>query len=1142
MKEIQLYKRLLGIVLLFLALHMQAQVSVDGTATYRLELSLTQNRGFSDCEGGGGIYFMALKGNTDIEIYSGPRFQFPGKTEPFTEEFNTPNAFDYIQIHAASKRSKKIGGCRSSQYHNDRRIQINKQTCLDTSGKLSFQHPDDFSYTAKVFPVVSINQPNNSAYLANDEFLTITLPDHIDPEYYNWEYSIREGKVDGPFLPFPATVNGRMTNNIAQLRIRGDEFLTDTEFGKTISIRVNPKCSTGTPSNAIALEYLKSVPRIIGATSTDVSCYDSHDGTVYLTFDGPLDPGLEHLNISIEDFSRPDGVDTNGIPTYHVIMTVNNITTLDSNNGILIEGISPSNPPTANNTRIRLFGEGYYTDATGHTANVNIGRPDYVSFDITNTIPVWCHDGQDGEIVLQASGGTNSGYEYTYKLEGETKADDWKPFSNPTTHTIKNLPPGNYEVKVRDANQCLAKIPFLDPITGEIKLRDNPLIRKTEITQPDAALQVTTKIINQPTAFGFEDGRIQATIIGGTLISGNRYTYEWRDQNNTVINTTSAIYNAGQGYLVTLHSIGDGSYQVTVKDANHDNATDRQGCIAISEVVQLVHPPKLKVRIEEHHPISCNNGNVYSDQVDTNIDDIPDQFQDGILIAYAEGGVPFDTVSPDLNNPYPQDDQGNLIPYFFNWKQQLPNGSWIDVPQKGNIITFLSTATYALNIMDKNKIILGTYAPVIRPDGSREYELVTPLDESLFLPQPDQLILNFTHTSPSCAGGNDATATVHVSGGIPPYTYSWSNGATTDAITDLIGGTYVVFITDDKGCQLEGRLTIDQPGGIEINPITIKPPTCVGYDDGALALDINGGTPPYTYQWVEGSTATISSIAGITAGTYRLKITDNQGCIAFYEETLKDPEPVPVDLGEDRSLCLEQSLVLDIGIEDPSATYQWSSDNGFSSTDATVALTQPGVYTATVTTGIGCVGTDTITVNVFDTPIDARFLLTTQAYTGEEIILINLSEPTGDRVVWTVPEGVTVVTENKEELIAIFPDAKSYDIHLRSYQGDCYQDFTKAVIVEKAIPLQVDTGDFIEEFMIYPNPNGGAFKTKISLAEDANITLKIINLLSGATVNQRSEKNKQDFLLDYSVALPSGVYLMLLETPKGSEIRKLVVE
>ncbi|WP_438711008.1 T9SS type A sorting domain-containing protein [Aquimarina muelleri] len=1141
MKGNQLHKNIFGVLLFFLVLQMQSQVSVGGTAEYTVQLKLKQNRGFSDCNGEGGLLEVKLEGSYIQELFNS-RFNNPGGEFTLEDTFTkrstllgTPTNFTKITFRAESTENAAFGRCKKTDFHN-REIFLGNSFCYYTNGKLSFQHANDFDYDLKIFPIVTINQPNNSAYLTDDEFLTITLPDNIDARFYNWEYAIGTGG----FNRFPNTVNGRTTNNIAQLRIRGDEFLTDNEFGKVISIRANPNCSAGTYSNTIALEYLKSAPRIIRAIPTDVSCYDAIDGTIRLTFDGPLDPVSKGINIVVEDLSNQIGTDNSGNPLYATITNINGVLGFDASNSILISNLLPSKPGF--NTRIRLFGEGYYTDASGHTRDVTIHRPDYVSFDITNTIPVWCRGGQDGEIVLQASGGTTSGYQYTYKLEGESKADDWKPFSGTTTHTIKNLPPGKYEVKVMDSNQCLARIPFTDPITGEIKLKDDPLIRTTEITQPDAALQVTTKIVNQPTAFGFEDGRIQATITGGTLINGNSYTFEWRDESNTVINTTTAIYNAGQGYLVTLHSVGDGSYQITIKDANYNNATDRNGCIATSEKVRLTHPPKLKVRIEIYHPISCNNGNAYSDHIDTNIDAIPDQFQDGALIAFAEGGVPFDTTSPDFSAPYPVDDNGTLLPYFFNWKQQLPNGNWVDVPQKGSSITFLSTARYALNIMDKNKIILGTYTEVIRPDGSREYELVSPLDESIFLPQPDKLTLNFNYISPSCSGGNDASATVQVSGGIPPYTYSWSNGETTDEIADLIGGKYVVFITDAKGCQLEGQLTIDQPGGIEITPTTIKNPTCVGYNDGALALEVKGGTPPYTYQWVQGSTATVASIDGIAAGTYRLRITDDQGCTAFYEETLKDPDPVVVNLGEDRSLCLEQSLLLDITINDPNAQYNWFSVNGFSSTSPTVEITQPGEYTATVTTGIGCVGTDTIMVNVFDIPIDARFLITTQAYTEEEVILINLSEPTGDRVVWTVPDGVKVVSENKEELIAIFPAAESYDIHLRSYQGDCYQDYTKAIIVEPAIPLQVNTGDFIEEFIIYPNPNGGTFKTKITLAEDANIVVKIINLLSGATVDERSEKNKRDFLLNYSVSLPSGVYFMLLETPKGSEIRKLVIE
>ena len=142
-------------------------------------------------------------------------------------------------------------------------------------------------------------------------------------------------------------------------------------------------------------------------------------------------------------------------------------------------------------------------------------------------------------------------------------------------------------------------------------------------------------------------------------------------------------------------------------------------------------------------------------------------------------------------------------------------------------------------------------------------------------------------------------------------------------------------------------------------------------------------------------------------------------------------------------------------------------------------------------------------------------------------------------------KAVVYIAESKEELVFTIEKEGPYDINLRSYQKDCYQDYTKTILVEPAIQtpeVSSSSGDFIEEFIVFPNPNGGAFKTKVSLAEDANITIKIIDLLSGATIHERSEKNNRDFLLDYSVTAPAGVYLILLETPKGTAVRKLVFE
>lgn len=69
-------------------------------------------------------------------------------------------------------------------------------------------------------------------------------------------------------------------------------------------------------------------------------------------------------------------------------------------------------------------------------------------------------------------------------------------------------------------------------------------------------------------------------------------------------------------------------------------------------------------------------------------------------------------------------------------------------------------------------------------------------------------------TSPETVIGNDATATVNISGALGPITYLWSNGATTQTITGLAAGTYSVTVTDTgiDGCTATASVTIGALG------------------------------------------------------------------------------------------------------------------------------------------------------------------------------------------------------------------------------------------------------------------------------------------------------------------------------------------
>ena len=127
----------------------------------------------------------------------------------------------------------------------------------------------------------------------------------------------------------------------------------------------------------------------------------------------------------------------------------------------------------------------------------------------------------------------------------------------------------------------------------------------------------------------------------------------------------------------------------------------------------------------------------------------------------------------------------------------------------------------------------------------------------------------------SCFGGNNGSATVNSSGGIPPITYLWSNAQTTQNATGLIAGTYTVVITDATGCS--ATLTVLVPGSsLLVTNTSYTPASCLNCPDGSATMIASGGTPPYTYQWSDGQSTLTAT--GLLPGTYQVCVVDAHGC------------------------------------------------------------------------------------------------------------------------------------------------------------------------------------------------------------------------------------------------------------------------
>jgi hypothetical protein len=133
-----------------------------------------------------------------------------------------------------------------------------------------------------------------------------------------------------------------------------------------------------------------------------------------------------------------------------------------------------------------------------------------------------------------------------------------------------------------------------------------------------------------------------------------------------------------------------------------------------------------------------------------------------------------------------------------------------------------------------------------------------------------------------CNGSSTGSINLSVSGGNDPYTYEWSNGATTQDISGLTAGTYTVKVTDANGCQKTLSKTITQPAKLVVACVLKSDETNCA-KNGSLSASVTGGVSPYTYEWKNSAgmvVATTQTATGLGAGTYTVTVKDANYCSA----------------------------------------------------------------------------------------------------------------------------------------------------------------------------------------------------------------------------------------------------------------------
>ena len=121
----------------------------------------------------------------------------------------------------------------------------------------------------------------------------------------------------------------------------------------------------------------------------------------------------------------------------------------------------------------------------------------------------------------------------------------------------------------------------------------------------------------------------------------------------------------------------------------------------------------------------------------------------------------------------------------------------------------------------------------------------------------------------------NGSAVATVSGSDPPFTYLWSNSATTKQITNLSAGTYSCKITDAKGCSVTKWDQVKSVSPVNVS-VSTTPASCKFNKDGSATATVNGGVGPYTYLYTSGASTSYANNLGV--GDYWLTVTDANGC------------------------------------------------------------------------------------------------------------------------------------------------------------------------------------------------------------------------------------------------------------------------
>ncbi len=540
------------------------------------------------------------------------------------------------------------------------------------------------------------------------------------------------------------------------------------------------------------------------------------------------------------------------------------------------------------------------TDANACTKTLSVTITEPTALVLTEThVNVLCNGASTGSIDLTVSGGTGA---YTYSWTGGA-----------TTQDRSGLAAGTYTVTVTDANACTKTL-------------------SVTITEPATGIALTETHVNV-LCNGSSTGSIDLTVSGGV----SPYTYSW----------------TGGATTQDRSGLSAGTYTVTVTDANTCTKTLS---VTITE-------PAAIVLTETHVNVLCNGNSTGSIDLTVSGGISPytyswtggatTQDRSGLVagtytVTVTDANACTKTLSVTITEP-------TAITLTETHVNVLCNGNStgsIDLTVSGGTGAYTYSWTGGATTQDRSGLAAGTYTVTVTDANACTKTL------SVTITEASTLVLTETHVNVLCNGASTGSIDLTVSGGISPYTYSWTGGATTQDRSGLAAGTYTVTVTDANACTKTLSVTLTEPTAIVLTETHVNA-LCNGNSTGSIDLTVSGGTGAYTYSWTGG--ATTQDRSGLSAGTYTVTVTDANACTKTLSTTITEPANLVLTETHVNVLCNGNSTgSIDLTVSGGTGAYTYSWTGGATTQDRSGLAA--GTYTVTVTDANACTKTLSTTI------------------------------------------------------------------------------------------------------------------------------------------------------------------------------------